>query len=97
MQGEVGEYLVVARQDKRSPDWYLGAITNQDGRQLKVKLDFLDPKARYEAQIYRDGKDADWETNPESYEIKRMNVTAKTTLELDLKPGGGTAIRFRRR
>lgn len=97
LQGEVGEYLVVARQDKQSPDWYLGAITNQDARQLEVKLDFLDPKARYEAQIYRDGKDADWETNPEAYEIKRINVTAKSTVELDLKPGGGTAIRFTRR
>jgi alpha-glucosidase len=97
LQGEIGEYLVIARQDKHSPDWYLGAITNQDARKLEVKLDFLAPKARYEAQIYRDGKDADWETNPEAYEIKRINVTAKSTLELDLKPGGGTAVRFKQR
>lgn len=95
LQGEIGEYLVMARQDKHSKDWYLGAITNQDGRQLKVKLDFLDPKARYEAQIYRDGQDADWETKPESYEIKHIKVSANSTLELELKPGGGAAIRFK--
>lgn len=97
LQGEIGEYLVVARQDKHSADWYLGAITNQKARRLSVKLDFLPPNTNYEAQIYRDGKDADWETNPESYDIVRKRVNAKTQLQLDLKPGGGTAIRFKKR
>jgi alpha-glucosidase len=97
LQGEIGEYLVVARQDKNSADWYLGAITNQKARALSLKLDFLQPDADYEAQIYRDGKDADWETNPESYEIVRLRVNAKTQLQLDLKPGGGTAIRLKKR
>lgn len=97
LQGEIGEYLVVARQDKNSADWYLGAITNQKARRLSVTLDFLPPDTDFEAQIYRDGKDADWETNPESYEIVRLQVTAKTQLQLDLKPGGGTAIRFKKR
>ncbi len=97
LEGEIGEYLMVARQDKHSPDWYLGAITNQKARSIRVKLDFLAPNTEYEAQIYRDGKDADWETNPESYDITRQRVNADTELRLDLKPGGGAAIRFKKR
>lgn len=94
LQGDIGEYLVMAREDRHSDNWYLGAITNEKPRTLSVKLDFLKPGTSYALTRYQDGKDADWESNPESYEIKTEQVTAGETITLNLAPGGGAALQF---
>ena len=90
----IGDYVVTARQDRNSTDWYLGAITDEQPRELEVKLDFLDPDAEYTAQIYADAPDADWETNPTAYTVSEQTVKSTDTLPLKLAAGGGTAIRF---
>lgn len=95
LAGEVGDYVVFARQAKDQQDWYLGALTDENARQVKVKLDFLDPNKRYQAQIYRDGAKADWKTNPYDYVIETKEVSAKDSLTLQLASSGGTAIRFK--
>lgn len=95
LAGEVGDYAVIARQDRHSADWYLGAITDESARRLEVRLDFLDPARRYEAQIYRDGAGAHFDTNPTAITIETVTVQAGQTLTLQLAAGGGTAIRFR--
>ena len=59
LNGEVGDFVTIARKDRASDDWYLGAGTDEHGRVLKVPLHFLDPARRYRAEIYRDG-DAAW-------------------------------------
>jgi alpha-glucosidase len=76
-------------------DWFLGAITNEDSRKLEIDLDFLQPGITFTAQIYRDGTDAHWETNPYALLIEEKTVTSASTLKLDLAAGGGTAIRFK--
>jgi len=93
--GQIAKYLVVARQDKNSKDWYLGATTNEDSRELEVKLDFLDDSTKYYARLYLDGQDADWETNPMSYKIEERELSSSDTLKISLKPGGGAAIQFK--
>ena len=95
LQGEIGEFAVVARQQRGGADWYLGAITNDDRRVLSVPLDFLTKGRRYEAQIYADAPDADWRTAPERYRISSRIVTADDAMTIDLASGGGQAIRFR--
>lgn len=90
----IGDYVVTARQDRNSTDWYLGAITDEQPRELEVKLDFLDPDAEYTAQIYADAPDADWETNPTAYTVSEQTVKSTDSLPLKLAAGGGTAIRF---
>ena len=99
MAGEVGEYVVFARQERAGKsdgkDWYLGAITDDNAREIEVKLDFLTQGVRYEAQIYRDGKDANWQSNPYDYVIETKQVNAAEQLTLKLAPSGGTAIRFK--
>jgi alpha-glucosidase len=94
LNGEVGDYVTMARQDRNSEDWYLGSITDEQPRTLRVKLDFLDPKRRYRATIYRDGSDAGFEGNPASIDVETRQVGSADTLELALAPGGGQAIRF---
>ncbi|MBU2112772.1 MAG: glycoside hydrolase family 97 protein [Gammaproteobacteria bacterium] len=95
LQGEVGDYVVFARQDKHSADWYLGALTDEQPRTLTVKLDFLPAGKRFSAQIYRDGKDADWRTKPYDMLIEQQDVTANDSLTLPLASSDGAAIRFK--
>jgi hypothetical protein len=94
LEAEPGDYLTVARKDKKSEKWFLGAITDENPRNTEIKLDFLTPGKKYKAIIYQDGKTAHWEKNPINYEIKRMEVSSKTKLKLILAAGGGTAISF---
>ncbi|WP_284651988.1 glycoside hydrolase family 97 protein [Flavobacterium terrisoli] len=94
LEAEPGDYLTVARKDKKSENWFLGAITDENPRNTEIKLDFLSPNKKYKAIIYQDGKTAHWEKNPINYEIKTMTVTSKTKLKLVLAAGGGTAISF---
>jgi hypothetical protein len=49
----------------------------------------------YEAIIYKDGKDADWEKNPKAYEIVKVKVTSKSKISVILAPGGGAAIHIK--
>ena len=96
LQGAIGDYVVVARQQRGGGDWYLGAIGDEEARELRQPLAFLAPGARYEAQIYADGPGADYRSNPGALTIEKRQVTRADTLTLSLAPGGGTAIRFRR-
>lgn len=92
LAGEPGEYVVIMRQ--AGDKFYLGAATNECGRELTVSLDFLTPGRSYEAVIYADGADADWKTNPTSYSIERRIVTSGDRLDMVLANGGGQAVSF---
>ncbi len=83
--------------DKATPRdvWYVGGITDENARDVKVKLDFLKPGVNYEATIYADAPDADYESNPQAYTITRKKVNAKTTLKLHMARAGGFAISIR--
>jgi alpha-glucosidase len=94
LDGEIGEHIVFARQERGSDDWYLGALTDEDPRELSVALDFLEEGRTYTATIWRDAQDAHWDTNPYAYEIEERQVTAADTLDLSLAPGGGAAVRL---
>lgn len=94
LEAEPGDYLTVARKEKKGERWFLGAITDENARTTTLKLDFLTPGKKYKAILYQDAKEADWKTNPKAYEIKTMTVTAKSKLTLRLAPGGGTAVSF---
>ena len=93
LNGEVGDYVTVARKDSASDDWYLGSVTNEAGRTLSVPLDFLDAGKRYRAEIYRDGEGADWRGDARFRFVREARtVTRDDVLALTLAPGGGAAI-----
>ena len=94
LQGEVGEYVAIARQGRGSEEWFLGALTDSSPRDLSIPLTFLKPGVSYTAQIYRDGANADWDTNPYDYVIEEREVTSATVLEAGLASSGGIAVRF---
>lgn len=97
LDGVVGDFVVVARRERGGADWYLGAITDEEARNVSVPLTMLDDGITYVGEIYRDGDTAHWEDNPYAIEIERKVLTRDSTLELQLAAGGGTAIRFRPR
>ena len=93
--GEIGDYVAFARQERGGNDWFVGALTDEKSRELSFTLDFLDPAKKYEAQIYRDGDNADWITKPYALAIEKKQVTSKDTLSFTLATSGGVAIRFK--
>ncbi len=95
LTGEVGDYVVIARQERGGDDWYLGAISDEQPRTIRVALEMLEPGREYVATIYRDGDDAHWDTEPYAIAIEERTLTRASILELQLAAGGGAAVRFR--
>ena len=92
LEAEPGRYITVARKDKHSNNWYVGNTSNENGHTSELLLNFLDKNKKYEATIYADAKNADWQTNPKAYTITKQKVNAKTKLKLTAAKGGGYAI-----
>ena len=95
LDARIGDYVVVARQERGGPDWYVGAITDEEARTLEIPLSFLSEGESYVAEIYADGEGAHWLHEPLPIAISEQSVDAGTTLTLSLAPGGGQAIRIR--
>jgi hypothetical protein len=94
LDAEPGDYVITARKAKAKENWFLGAMTDEHGRNFTTLLSFLTAGKKYIATIYRDADNADWKNNPEAYVIEKFLVDNKTALRLKLAPGGGTAISF---
>src|SRR5690606_18263076 len=95
LNGAIGEYITTVRKDINSGDWFLGSMTNEEARDFDISLSFLDPNARYEAQIYADAQGTDLNNTPEAIDISTKEVTATDNLKLHLGAGGGAAVRFK--
>lgn len=94
LEGAIGQYIVQARKDRNSDDWYLGALTNEDAREITLKLDFLDANTSYRAEIYADADETNLESNPTAIAISSKQVKAGDQLKIKMTAGGGQAIRF---
>lgn len=94
LNGEVGRFVTIARKEKGSENWFLGAIANEDGHSMRIKTDFLSPDITYQAIVYADGDRAHWDLNPTAYTIEEIRVNHQSELQLKLAPGGGVAISF---
>jgi len=95
IEGKIGDYVVVARRERNAQSWYIGAITDEEGRTFDVPLAFLTPGKKYVAEIYADGPGANWATNPLPVAISSKPVDSTSRLHMVLAPGGGQAVRIR--
>ena len=91
---EPGDYIVTARQGKKSGRWFMGGVTDENARTLSVPLSFLENGKTYEATIYADASDAHYRNNPQAYTITERTVTSSDSLEIFMAPGGGFAVSF---
>lgn len=89
---EPGDYLAIARKAKNKPDWFLGAITDENSRELMIDCSFLEPGFTYQATVYSDAPNADWQMNPAAYTISQQMLGNTSKLKLRLARGGGCAI-----
>ncbi|PWA06074.1 glycoside hydrolase family 97 protein [Flavobacterium laiguense] len=92
LEAEPGDYITIARKTKEKQEWFVGGITDENPRIATIDFSFLPKGKSYVATIYEDGKDADYQTNPQSYAIRKMVVNRKTKLKQQLAAGGGVAI-----
>ena len=91
---EPGDYIVTARQWKKSGKWFMGGVNDENARTLSVPLSFLENGKTYEATIYADASDAHYRNNPQAYTITGRTVTSSDSLEIFMAPGGGFAVSF---
>ena len=92
LEAEPGDYVVIARKAKNSPNWFIGAITDENARNFQIPLNFLDPNKKYVATVYRDADNASWDKNPEVYKIEKFIVDNQSVQALKLATGGGAAV-----
>ena len=92
LEAEPGDFVTIARKAKGKEEWFVGSVTDENGRHANVSFDFLPAGKTYIATIYADGKDASWDKNPQSHDIRKVLVTSKSKLRQRMAPGGGMAI-----
>lgn len=88
LQGDIGEYIVSAR--RKGNDWYLGAMTNETGRSLRIPLSFL-AKGNYKVQVWQDGKTIS------TLDKSAANLSSNDSLTMTLAPSGGGVAVFRKK
>ncbi|MES2162005.1 MAG: glycoside hydrolase family 97 protein [Pseudomonadota bacterium] len=86
LAGDIGQFIVTAR--RKGDSWYIGAMTNEQARTVKVSLDFLG-KGNYSARVMQDGADASHLT------VAERKVLANQSLALKLAPSGGAVVVLR--
>ena len=75
--------------------WYVGGVTDENEREVSFALDFLKPGLKYEATLYADAPDANFETNPQAYTITHSVVSSEDSLTVRMARAGGFALSLR--
>ncbi|GAB3094237.1 glycoside hydrolase family 97 protein [Lysobacter terrae] len=83
LSGEPGRDIVLAR--RSGADWYIGAMTADEGRTARVPLEFLSA-GRYRATVWEDGE------APDRVRRSERIVSKRDVLVLRLSPAGGAAV-----
>ncbi|HYK38512.1 MAG TPA: glycoside hydrolase family 97 protein [Candidatus Eremiobacteraceae bacterium] len=86
LDGKISEYVVVARRNGK--EWYAGAMSNWDARDLEIDFSFL-PEGNFTMDAYQDGINADRMAS--DYKKTTTTVSKATKLKIHLAPGGGWA------
>ena len=92
LEAEPGQYITVARKAKGTNNWFLGNVNGETPRTSNIDFSFLEKGKKYTATIYADAKEANYKTNPQAYNIRKITVSNKSKLSQLSAPGGGYAI-----
>jgi alpha-glucosidase len=84
---DAGEVVVVAK--RKGKKWFIGGITNAKGRDLSIKLDFLEKGHSYQMNSFSDGINADRQAM--DYKTDITKVTAGAVIPVRLSRNGGYA------
>lgn len=89
LDGKVGEYVAVAR--RKGNDWFVGAMSNWDARDITLDFSFL-PAGKYTAEVFKDGVNAD--RNATDYKKEIITISSGDKINIHLAPGGGWAAKI---
>jgi len=92
LNGEVGDYVTIARKERETGNWFVGGITDENAREITIDFDFLDYGVDYEAIIYKDAEDSHYKNNPTAINIEEIDISPGSSLTIPLAEGGGFAI-----
>lgn len=90
IDGMPGKNITMAR--RKGQEWFVGAMTNNEGSKENIPLSFLDKNKTYLASVYTDGGDK--VKTRTQVACTYWLVDASMILRFDLKPSGGAAIRL---
>lgn len=97
LNGEVGDYVTIVRKERKTGNWFLGSVTDENSREIEIYFSFLDEKSIYEAKIYKDGKTAHWNDNPLEIEYETLKINKLSKLKFKMAAGGGLAISMKKK
>jgi alpha-glucosidase len=89
LAGQVGDFIVIARRSGR--EWYMGAMTDWDGRTVDVPVSFLGA-GQFKATVWADAPDSN--EYPDRLEQKTVIVKSADKLSIRMAGGGGQVVRF---
>ncbi len=92
LDSQFREYIVTARKDYSSNNWYVGGISNENERNISIDFNFLDRNKKYSLVLYSDTDNTHWEKNPMEYKIEKKDITSSDVLDIYIAPGGGFAM-----
>lgn len=87
--GEPGKQVFMARRKK--DDWFVGGITNNNGSNEIITLNFLEPDKTYLAIVYTDDENERTSTH---VKCSSFLTVQSQQMKFKLKPSGGVAIHF---
>lgn len=90
LDGRTGQHATVAR--RSGDEWFIGAITNNDARQLRLSFDFLPKGQTFLATVFADDPSLKTRTK---VAVRSQTVDASSVWTLDLLASGGQAIWLR--
>ena len=93
--GRSSAYEFVYEGGRQHDVWFVGGVCGEQAHESTIALDFLSPGVRYEAILYADGPDADYETAPQSYVITSSTVTSSDSITVRMARSGGFALSLR--
>jgi alpha-glucosidase len=89
LDGKIAEHIAIAR--RKGNEWYVGALTNWDPREMELDLSFLG-EGNYKAEVFRDGVNADRVGSDHKHET--IDVPKDRKLKIAMAPGGGYVARI---
>jgi len=90
LSGEIGEYIVMARQSTDGV-WLIGAATNESPRELDIPLNLL-KRGKYEVTVIQDGDKAHYLNNREELKTEQKIVKSGDKVHVKLAAGGGACL-----
>ena len=89
LEAKFADYILIAR--RHGDDWYVGAMTDWDPRDLELDLSFLDT-GTYDIHFYQDGTNA--EKYASDFKMMKKSITAEDKISIHMASGGGWVARI---